>query len=95
MKKLKLELGNLGADSLTQDELKKVMGGVLSYQCPIGSKKCVTNSDCGTGEACQGIQGCCTATLGDTCTSDSTCGNNQKCMSKPVGGGKWCNYSYT
>jgi hypothetical protein len=60
---------------------------------PFGAKSCVSTSDCNRGDACQGIPGCCSATLGDTCTSDSTCGVGQSCMDKPVGGGKWCNYN--
>ena len=92
MEKLKLDLGNLpGVELLTKDQLKKVMGGVLSYSCPLGSSKCVTNSDCGFQQACKGIDGCCESGLGDSCTDNTDCGNNLKCKSNPYGAGNWCN----
>ena len=58
--------------------------------CPEGEAKCVTNSDCGTYEACTGVPGCCTSGRGFVCSDDSDCGNGLKCVTNPIGG-KWCN----
>ncbi len=94
IEELKLDFGDLdGVELLTNGQLKKVMEGVLSDPCPLGAKSCVTTSDCNRDDACQGVLDCCSATLGDNCTWDSTCEVVQSCMDKPVGGGKWCKYN--
>lgn len=92
MQKLKFDQSNLpGVELLTKEQLKKVMGGVLSYSCPLGESKCVTNSDCGTYQSCQGEQGCCASGRGLVCSTNSDCGNGLTCVNDPYTGGKWCN----
>ncbi len=74
---------------LSREEMKMVMGG-QAPACPMGSSSCVTNSDCGAYQSCQGVPGCCATTTGDKCTSNSTCGNGQSCVDSGYGF-KWCN----
>ena len=70
------------------------MGGLSSNPCGMGSQSCVTTSGCPTNQGCQGVPGCCIKTLGDSCTSNSQCGNGQTCVDKPAPfSGKWCNYN--
>ncbi|HAO08399.1 MAG TPA: hypothetical protein DCQ50_15770 [Chryseobacterium sp.] len=84
MKKLKLNLSNIeGAEMLTREQLKKIVGGTGGSDCGMG----VWETCAGQGLGVNPVTCECSKLVRTGCLSDEECGGDQHCYVNNIGYG--------